>query len=486
MKKLLSFVLVLAMLMSLSIAIPVSAEEAQTTQTTVSKWDGNLPETVAPFKTLDGTETNRGTESNPYIIGSAADLANFAKALQSNMATYGSYFSLTCDIDMNGHKWVGLGNNSDVSNKRFEGTFLGNNHVIYNLQMESGANCGFFNITQSATIRDLGIASGNIDVTYSAGHFNVGGLVGIATGGTVITNCFSNVNITVDNAGSGSIAKAGLLIGNINTNTSHASRDFRITDCWANGNIYVKSTNKMVNVGGLIGTHGKNPLFVENCTVTGNIYSTNGRSDDKFGAFVSDNAVACTFTNCNALINIKTGVAPDAIPGAIGKNWAGAITSNGCYRKISLDVNGTITENPTPTTADNFTPTTEDIKLVTSTGISNNMAQNGVGSNVGNIRFISELAFSVGAFSKTGYIVEFGGRSAEIGGKVVFTSLLVEGSDTPLTPTNGKYFIAYGISNVPASVTGTITVTPYATLLDGTTIYGASANYSISAGTLQK
>ena len=79
-----------------------------------------------------------------------------------------------------------------------------------------------------------------------------------------------------------------------------------------------------------------------------------------------------------------------------------------------------------------------------------------------------------------------GGRSAEIGGKVVFTSLLVEGSDTPLTPTNGKYFIAYGISNVAASVTGTITVTPYATLLDGTTIYGASANYSISAGTLQK
>ena len=128
----------------------------------------------------------------------------------------------------------------------------------------------------------------------------------------------------------------------------------------------------------------------------------------------------------------------------------------------------------------------ETVSVSNNSIISNNVAQNGVGDNAGNIRFISELAFSAGAFTETGYVVEFGGNSAKIGGKVVYTSLLVDGSDTPLTPTAGKYFIAYGISEIPTSVTGTITVMPYATLLDGTTVYGSSASYSLAAGALQK
>ena len=102
MKKLLSIVLVMAMLLSLAIAIPVSAD---TTTETVSKWDGTLPETHQAFNTWGGD----GTVGNPYIIESAASLANLAKAIQNGSATWGMYFSLTCDIDMNGHKWVGIG-----------------------------------------------------------------------------------------------------------------------------------------------------------------------------------------------------------------------------------------------------------------------------------------------------------------------------------------------------------------------------------------
>ncbi len=481
MKKLLSICLLIAMLFSLSLAVPVSAE---TVPETVSKWDGKLPDTVSPFKTLDGTSTNKGTETNPYIIESASDLANLAKALQSGAATWGKYFSLTCDIDMNGYKWVGLGDKIGTAT-RFEGIFLGNNHVIYNLQLESGENCGFFNLTHCASVYDLGIASGNIDVTYSENAFNVGALIGRAMGGTTISNCFSCADITVSNAGSSYVAKTGLLIGLINTTTSHASKDFKITDCWATGNINVECSNKFVNVAGLIGTKTTNPLFVNDSTVVCNIYRKNGHADDKFGAYVSDNASHCTFTNSSAVINIETNVSPSVIPGAVGKVWSGTVTSSDCLRNITLDVNGEKNVNTTPSFADGCTATADSINI-TSSIITNNSAQNGVGENSGKIRFVSELMFSAGAFSRAGYIVEFGGKTASIGGSVVYISLRVEGMDEPVTPEKGKYFIAHGISDIPDTVSGVIKVTPFVVLLDGSTfVYGNSASYTLSAGALQ-
>ena len=92
MKKLLSIVLVMAMLLSMSLAIPVSAD---TTTETVSKWDGTLPETASAFKVADSNATG-GTETNPYLIESAADLANLAVYVNSGSGddTKGQYFKL--------------------------------------------------------------------------------------------------------------------------------------------------------------------------------------------------------------------------------------------------------------------------------------------------------------------------------------------------------------------------------------------------------
>ena len=488
MKKLLSVLLALSMLLGVCLAIPVSADTA--TPENVSKWDGTLPETHSSFKTLDGTLANKGTQSNPYIIESAADLANLAKAIQANTATWGMYFSLLCDIDMNGHKWVGIGNTTGTD-RRFEGIFLGNNHVIYNLQMESNENCGFFNLTHCASIYDLGIASGNIDVTYSTAAFNVGGLIGRAMGSTTISNCFSNADITVDNGGSAYVAKVGLLVGNINTVTSHAAKNFNINDCWVNGNITVNCANKLVNVGGLIGTKGTNPLFVNNCTVICNVKHNAGHADDKYAAIVSDNNKDCTFTNSKVMFNVETGVNPKVVPGAMGAVWSGTISATNTVRNITVKVNGQATVNPTPTKADGCTATTEEIKLNTATMITNSFAQNGIGEYAGAVRFVSELGFSAETFSETGYIVKFGEKTSEIGGNVVYTSLKVansqaEGGYDTITPT-GKYYIAYGISNIPTTVSGTISVTPYVVLIDGTTtVYGTTAEYTLASGVLQQ
>ena len=505
MKKLLSIVLVMAMLLSMSLAIPVSAD---TTTETVSKWDGTLPEKRYNFTVADSNAA-AGTETNPYLIQNARDLSNLVLAAADGQ-TWEKYFSLTCDIDMNGHTWSGIGNASAHDSKRFEGIFLGNGHVIYNLKLASNTNSGFFNVTQSATIKDLGIASGTIDVAYEglSSEVHVGALIGMATGGTTISNCFSCADINVKTTNSAKAANVGLLIGKINTTTTHSSRTLSIIDCWVDGNISSTCTY-FDKVGGLVGCHGNTATVIEDCTVICAITRNKPNAADRYGAFVADNSSTCTLNNSKAYLTVKfndTGsykdtdsdgvidTVPTYTPGAFGY-CAGTITITDCYRHVIFDTsvlpNGSDAVNPTPTYNDTCTATTDEIKLTTTTMLSNNFAQNGIDNNAGNIRFVSELGFSAGAFSETGYVVEFATKSAEIGGKVVYTSLKAadaeaEGGYKTLTPT-GKYYIAYGISDIPTTVSGTVTVTPYVVLLDGTTtVYGASAEYTITAGVLQQ
>ena len=191
------------------------------------------------------------------------------------------------------------------------------------------------------------------------------------------------------------------------------------------------------------------------------------------------------------MLNVETGAYPSYVPGAMGAVWAGTISSTDTVRNVTITVNGQKTVNPTPNKADGCTATTEDIKLNTATMITNSFAQNGIGENAGAVRFVSELGFSADAFSETGYVVKFGEKTSEIGGSVVYTSLKVangqaDGGYDTITPT-GKYYIAYGISNIPTTVSGTISVTSYAVLVDGTTtVYGATAEYTLASGVLQQ
>ncbi len=482
MKKLLSIILVTAMLFGICFTMPVSAAAPET----VSKWDGTIPTTHTNFKTQDGTTTDAGKESNPYVIESAADLANLAAAISGGAATWGMYFSLTCDLDMNGqnYSWVGIGNNTGAD-KRFEGIFLGNNHVVYNLKMANNTeNCGFFNLTHCASIYDLGIVSADIDVTYSTGAFSVGALVGRAMGGTTISNCFvADADITVD--GGSQVAKTGLLVGNINCTTTHGSKDFYVKNCFVKGSISAQSASKLVNIGGLIGTQSHQVLKVENTTVVCDIIRTNGNKDDKFAAFLSDTAKNSTYTNCNATLTVTTDVAPTVIPGAIGKAWAGTITATNSARKISLTVGAEAAQvNPTPSQPDNFTATTENIDITFSALTANLSGQNHAAGN--KVRFNAELMFSVGAFSKTGYVVAFDGNSGELSGTVVYTSLMAieNGVSTPTTPTAGKYFISYGLSDIPATASGDVTVTPFVELADGTRVFGTSGTCTLANGAI--
>ena len=85
----------------------------------------------------DGTVANSfgggdGSEQNPYLIYTGAQLAYLASQTNNGIAYSGCYFKLMNDIDLNNINWTPIG----VSGARiFSGNFDGNFFTIYNISI---------------------------------------------------------------------------------------------------------------------------------------------------------------------------------------------------------------------------------------------------------------------------------------------------------------------------------------------------------------
>ena len=91
------------------------------------------------------------------------------------------------------------------------------------------------------------------------------------------------------------------------------------------------------------------------------------------------------------------------------------------------------------------------------------------------VRFVAELMCDVSQLQAVGFEFEiiYGlqMRSYEPSCSHVYEKLLVDG--TPQAPSEGKYFLAYGIMDIPEDMPVSFTVRPYATAIDGKTYYGS-------------
>ena len=138
MKKIMSVLLTLAMLVGL---MPVMAVNAA--------WDGN---SASSLTVQDGV----------YLISNAAELkkANELITANANGEAAASY-KLTANIDFENGEWVPI-----ACANSFYGTFDGDNHTVKNLKITNSnlANFGFFGTTeQNAVIQNLGIENININ-----------------------------------------------------------------------------------------------------------------------------------------------------------------------------------------------------------------------------------------------------------------------------------------------------------------------------------
>lgn len=169
----------------------------------------------------------------------------------------GKKISLTSDINLEGYRWYPIGNSG--SGTTFSGCFLGNNHTISNLYINSNkAYLGLFGSAIGASFSGVSLRNGSVNYYNSQAMYGSGGggLIGSGGNGLKITDCSSNITV-----------KGKIYVGSLCGSLSSYDEDepIVISNCYATGNVYGRQA-----VGGLIGeVYGA--VIIKNCYATGNV-----------------------------------------------------------------------------------------------------------------------------------------------------------------------------------------------------------------------
>ena len=179
------------------------------TKSTPSVWDG---EAVA-----EGFASGTGTEEDPFIINSAAQLIYFRNQVDAGNKFEGQFVKLGVDIDLNkklfnpiGGGWAYNGDNT------FNGTFDGGNHTIYNLYVNGWAldetgdkhsgtskGAGLFSSLHNATIKNLAVVGSELIVETTS----IGIIAGVAQG----TCTFNNIVVSDATLGNYQMRNGGIV-----------------------------------------------------------------------------------------------------------------------------------------------------------------------------------------------------------------------------------------------------------------------------------
>ena len=273
-----------------------------------------------------------------FFIENAAQLAGLAELVNNGNSFYQKTIFLENDIDLAGLEWTPIGTESYP----FEGTFEGQNHVIYNLTINNSfRHSGLFGYTRYAAIGYLGLKNVNITSTYSGGPAMAGALAG-AQESTSVYYCFMEGSVTTQNNDQ---LPTGGLIGLFMSGN--------VFDCYAISDIFSNSSYSS-QAGGLIGTTGwyhNETVYVENCYVISNIVTSGSSTYAYAGGIVGVNcATSINILNCFVVdSNISSNGYVSTI---LGYNVSGNVVSiSSCHH-----ANSTVGSyyNGTQTTADNF------------------------------------------------------------------------------------------------------------------------------------
>lgn len=283
----------------------------------------------AQISIWDGTATiwtqGNGSESNPFLISSAQNLAYLANSVNNGETYSGVYFRLTTDIDLRSLPWQPIGgavNASSVPIRFFKGHFEGHNHLVDNLSV-TGKRCGLFGAVGESTILHLRVrgtvhaneteccaallaavvynttdslptrfihcsTDGEVTASNSTSSYstfsNAGGLVGMVWKCPYLTISNCSNNATVSTLSGGQQYAGGLVACFAND----ASCAFNIRNCHNTGNITIAGNNS--GMGGVIGRiYLKNSEIdssvVINCSNQGHL-STSSSSGVKGGGII--------------------------------------------------------------------------------------------------------------------------------------------------------------------------------------------------------
>lgn len=224
-------------------------ETISVTLTPSTAWDG---------ETRDEKPSGEGTEVAPYQIGSGAELAWLANAVNNASSGTKFYVELTDDIDLGNQPWTPIGKfGYSSSDRSFSGSFRGNGHTVKGLNA-SAEYAGLFGSINDAEI--TGVVVQGIVASTDAKSGDAGGIVGRAIGTTnKIINC-----------GNEAAVSGGCNVGGILGNNQAYNTKITVLNCYNMGHISASD-----RAGGIVGRCGGSSLSVTNCYNTGEITSNN-------------------------------------------------------------------------------------------------------------------------------------------------------------------------------------------------------------------
>lgn len=262
----------------------------------------------------DGTtKTAPKTENGVYQIGTAAELAWFADAVNKGNTTISG--KLTANINLNDKAWTAIGTDSN----KFAGTLDGDNYTVSGLAGTGGL---VYYLSANGTVKSLcvdcaidgtsnvgGIADkseGRIENCLVSGYikggddviFGVGGIVGHGVAGNVISGCVSTADILFKYSRYAVQNGAGGIVG-----YTYGA----VENCYFAGNVHTNA--KSVSAGGFGGLVGcaRSNAVMKDCYTVGAVTGP----ESSFGAVVGKVNSGATITNCAYLDTVAPQAAAD-------------------------------------------------------------------------------------------------------------------------------------------------------------------------------
>ena len=205
----------------------------------------------------DGTtKTAPKTENGVYQIGTAAELAWFADAVNKGDTTISG--KLTANINLNGKTWTAIG----TSSNKFAGTLDGDEAHHYTVSGLKGSKGLFDYVDSTGKVKNL-----SVDAVLTANGV-VGGIVDFNDG--TVENCLFSGSVT----NSSSWGATGGIVG------KNEGKNSVVRNCVNTGSIKntTGSYSSTLSVGGIVGyTYGK----VESCYSTGKVYADPAKATNK-------------------------------------------------------------------------------------------------------------------------------------------------------------------------------------------------------------
>ena len=242
--------------------------------------DETISVTLTPSAAWDGAERDQpdgsGTQTAPYQIGSGAELAWLANAVNNASSVTKLYVELTDDIDLGGQPWTPIGKDFH----EFSGTFDGGGHVVEGLKVSNAADAGLFGVAKGAAIKNL-VVRGSVTGTDNA----AGILAKAKSEACTIENCGNEAAVTVAKSGGG---YAGGILGN-------AVAAIYVERCYNSGTVTSTGNTSYSRAGGIVGyMSGSGTAKVNTCYNTGNIISDSYAA----GVFAGYGGYSLTVSSC--------------------------------------------------------------------------------------------------------------------------------------------------------------------------------------------